>query len=72
MRGGVRFEWGVGEVLVCVGCVVLCSGDGWVGLFIYFHDYLPIIVTQYIPITKKKQNNIYISSVSSPVNRSIA
>lgn len=24
MRGGVRFEyWGVGEVLVCVGCV--CS-----------------------------------------------
>lgn len=24
MRGGVRFEWGVGEVLVCVLCV--CRG----------------------------------------------
>lgn len=51
MRGGVRFEWGVGEVLVCVCCMYVCSGDGWVGLFIiYFHDYLPIIVTQYIPM----------------------
>lgn len=62
MRGGVRFEWGVGEVLVCVGCVVLCRGDGWVGLFIYFHDYLPIIVTQCKPNDeeKTKQHLLYL------------
>lgn len=60
MRGGVRFEWGVGEVLVCVGCVVLCRGDGWVGLFIYYynHDH-----------HSKKTSIIY--PASSPVNRSI-
>lgn len=26
---------GGGEVLVCVGCVVLCRGDGWVGRSIH-------------------------------------
>lgn len=23
-----------------IGLCVLCRGDGWVGLIIYFHDYL--------------------------------
>lgn len=39
-----------GGIGLCGLCVVECRGDGWLGLFIYFHDYLPIIVTQYIPM----------------------
>lgn len=51
---------GGGGIGLCGLCV--CRGDGWLGLFIYFHDYLPIIVTQCKLNTeeKTKQHLLYI------------